>query len=251
MRTRYVGRRTVRSPWSKYAFSMLRDFLILHRRELIKSCRDKAATGFAPADTPDVLEHGVPLFIHQLIDALATRPSAPEDDENPDGRVLYPAEIGRSAALHGAELMRQGFSVDQVVHNYGDICQAITEMAVEMECTIDTDDFRILNGCLDNAIAGAVTAFAQGHQNASDDLEDELHERLSVQRQEHRRLVDIAIQAFKAMKAGSLGLAGPTGALLMHALTELQSLSAQRAVEGEEAQAAVSLRRASKRNLAS
>jgi hypothetical protein len=191
------------------------------------------------------------LFIQQLIDALAIRPSAPAGGGDLGGRIPFPAEIGRSAALHGAELLRRGFTVDQVVHDYGDVCQAITEMAIELDCAIDPDDFRILNGCLDNAIAGAVTGFAEGHQTAIDDLEDERHERLSVQREEHRRLVEVAIQAFTAMKTGSLGLGGATGALLMHALTELQSLSDQRLVDGDEAEAAASFRRASKRNQAS
>jgi hypothetical protein len=62
-------------------------------------------------------------------------------------------------------------------------------------------------------------------------------------------LVEIAIQAFTAMKAGSLGLAGPTGALLMHALTELQLLSEQPVAEADEAEAAAALRRASKRKV--
>lgn len=226
---------------------MLREFLISHRSDVVQRCREKAATDLAPAEIPDVLEHGVPLFIQQLIDALAARPSASVDG-SPEARTLYPPEIGRTAALNGAELLRRGFTVDQVVHNYGDICQAITEMAIELNCAIDPDDFRIFNGCLDNAIAGAVTAFGQGRQNASDDLDDERHERLSVMRQEHRRLVEIAVQAFTAMKAGSLGLTGPTAALLMHALTELQSLSEQSVVEGDEAEAAAFQRHESNRN---
>lgn len=227
---------------------MLREFLISHRRDVVRSCREKATVRFAPTDPPDVLEHGVPLFLHQLIDALTTRPSAPAFDGNREQPTPFPAEIGRSAALNGAELLLQGFTVDQVVHNYGDVCQAITEMAIELKCVIDPDDFRILNGCLDNAIAGAVTAFAQGHQEASDDREDERRERRSVLRQDHRRLVEIALQAFTAMKSGSLGLAGPTAGLLMHALTELQLLSEQPVVEGDEVEASASLQRASKRN---
>ena len=230
---------------------MLHEFLLSHRRDLVRNCREKVAARFAPADTPDVVDHGVPLFIQQLIDALTIRPSAPAGDGDPEGRTPFPPEIGRSAALHGAELLRRGFTVDQVVHDYGDVCQAITEMAVDLGCAIDPDDFRILNGCLDNAIAGAVTAFAAGHQIAIDDLEDERHERLSVLREEHGRLVEIAIQAFTAMKTGSVGMTGATGALLMHALVELQSLSDQPLVGGDKAEAAASLRRASKRNQAS
>jgi hypothetical protein len=229
---------------------MLHEFLLSHRRDLVRNCREKVAARFAPSDTPDVVDHGVPLFIQQLIDALTIRPSTPAGDGDLAGRIPFPTEIGRSAALHGAELLRRGFTVDQVVHDYGDVCQAITEMAVELDCAIDPDDFRILNGCLDNAIAGAVTAFAEGHQTAIDDREDERHERLSVLREEHRRLVEIAIQASTAMKTGGLGMAGATGGLLMHALTELQSLSDRSLVDEDQAEAAASLRRASKRNQA-
>ena len=67
---------------------------------------------------------------------------------------------------HGHELLLQGFTVSQVVHDYGDVCQAITELAVEMNAPISTDDFRMLNKCLDDAIAGAVTEFGR-EQNQS------------------------------------------------------------------------------------
>jgi hypothetical protein len=223
---------------------MLHEFLLSHRDDLILTCREKVAARFAPAGIPDAVEHGVPLFIQQLIDALEKRPSVSADNGEPGGRIPFPSEIDRSAALHGAALLRQGFTVDQVVHDYGDVCQAITEMAVDLHCAIDPDDFRILNGCLDNAIAGAVTSFAQEHQTAINDREDERHERLSVLREEHRRLVEIAIQAFTAMRTGNLGTAGATGALLMHALSELQSLSYQPLVAGDKAEAAAPLRRA-------
>jgi hypothetical protein len=58
-------------------------------------------------------------------------------------------------------LLRQGFTVSQVVHDYGDVCQSITELAVETHAPISAEDFRVLNGCLDNAIAGAVTEFGR------------------------------------------------------------------------------------------
>lgn len=38
-------------------------------------------------------------------------------------------EISKSAIKHGHDLLRQGFTVSQVVHDYGDVCQAITELA--------------------------------------------------------------------------------------------------------------------------
>ena len=53
--------------------------------------------------------------------------------------------------------MALGFSVSQVVHGYGDICQASTELAIEQDEPITTDEFKTLNGCLDAAIAEALT----------------------------------------------------------------------------------------------
>jgi hypothetical protein len=145
---------------------MLHEFLSSHRIELIRRCREKVADRFVPSGTPADAEHGVPLFLQQLIDTL--RPG--QFDYTSEGREgmpdAYPAEISRTAALHGMELERCGYTVDQVVHDYGDVCQAVTELAIEQNISIDSDDFRILNGCLDNAIAGAVTAFTKGDQEA-------------------------------------------------------------------------------------
>jgi hypothetical protein len=46
------------------------------------------------------------------------------------------------------DLLLQGFTVSQVVHDYGDVCQSITDLAVEVNAPISTDDFRMLNRCL-------------------------------------------------------------------------------------------------------
>lgn len=64
-------------------------------------------------------------------------------------------EIGSTAALHGRELLALGFNVSQVVHDYGDLCQAITELVVELDAPITAQEFHLLNRCLDTA-TGAV-----------------------------------------------------------------------------------------------
>ena len=56
-------------------------------------------------------------------------------------------------------MLLKGYTLDQVVHDYGDLCQAVTELALEQNAPITTGEFRTLNRCLDNAIADAVTAF--------------------------------------------------------------------------------------------
>jgi hypothetical protein len=122
-------------------------------------------------------------------------------------------------------LLRRGFSVDQVVHDYGDVCQSVTALAVEQEVPISTDEFRTLNRCLDNAIADAVASFGSARQISLDRQAETLQQRLVVFANEHRRLIDIAIQSLAAIKTGNIGISGATGTLLDHALGELRSLT--------------------------
>ena len=84
---------------------------------------------------------------------------------------IYRDEISKTAVLHGRDLLLQGVTVSQVVHGYGDICQSITELALEENSRIGTEDFRTLNRCLDDAIAGAVTEFGRGRNQSSIDGE--------------------------------------------------------------------------------
>jgi hypothetical protein len=113
----------------------------------------------ASAETPGTIDHGVPLFLQQLVETLQCEPGTHVRQGADSEPTPAPTEIGRAAALHGAELLRRGFRVDQVVHDYGDVCQCVTALAVEQEASISTDEFRTLNRCLDNAIADAVESF--------------------------------------------------------------------------------------------
>ncbi len=53
--------------------------------------------------------------------------------------------IGSTATRHGAELLAAGFNVAQVVRDDGDICQAITEIALEPHVPITVEEFHTLN----------------------------------------------------------------------------------------------------------
>ena len=126
--------------------TMLYEFIERNREEIIRRCRAKVSVRSAPSPTEAEIDRGIPLFLDQLANALRLRlPSS--------------QEMANSAVTHGGDLLRQGFTVSQVVHDYGDVCQSITELALETNAPISTDDFRMLNGCLDNAIAGAVTEY--------------------------------------------------------------------------------------------
>jgi len=144
---------------------VLCDFLTAHRSELIERCRVKVAKRSAPKATALELKHGIPTFLDQLTKTLRVeQTSTPSRGLRVSGASggdqSNLSEIGATASQHGRELLHRGFTVDQVVHDYGDLCQAISDLAVDLDATIQVDEFRTLNRCLDNAIADAVTEFA-------------------------------------------------------------------------------------------
>lgn len=164
------------------------------------------------------------MLLQQIIATLRCDQQRPIHEAMVSTPAPASTEIGRTAALHGTELRRQGYSVDQVVHDYGDVCQSVTELASEQQLSITVDEFRTLNQCLDNAIADAVTSYGIARQLHVDKQAQTLHLGLNSFTEEHRRLVDIAIQSFFAIKAGDVGYTGATASLLVHTLGELRSL---------------------------
>jgi hypothetical protein len=135
------------------------------------------------------------------------------------------SEIGATAAQHGRELLQHGCTVDQVVHDYGDLCQAITDLAYEQDAPFEVDEFRTLNRCLDNAIANSVTEFAYQRDLLLEDAGvHALNERLGFLAHELRNLIQNATLAVTAIKAGNVGLAGATGAVLDRSLIGLRNL---------------------------
>jgi hypothetical protein len=203
---------------------MLHEFVTENRQLLIDRCREKVAKRFEPTEAASSIENGVPLFLEQLSATLALEQTTSARAGDPEPTPAS-TEIGRSAALHGAELLRRGFTVDQVVHDYGDVCQCVTALAVERAAPISTDEFRTLNRCLDNAIADAVAAFGAVTKVSADARAQTLQQRLVDYIADHRRLSAIARQAFIAIKTGNIGPGGATGDLLVLTLKELDELT--------------------------
>ena len=187
----------------------MRQFLATHRAQIIARTRAKITQRLAPRPTALEIDEGIPLFLDQLI-ATLDHPTAADD-----------AEIGRVATVHGAHLLQRGFSVGQVVHDYGGLCQAITELAVDLGAPISAVDFHTLNRCLDDAIAEAVTEYSrQREQSAS----DQALERLGFFAHELRNALNTATLAFSALKSGSVGTTGATSALVERSFSRMLAL---------------------------
>jgi signal transduction histidine kinase len=218
---------------------VLQEFLSKNRETLIARCRSKVATRRAPRATEQELCYGIPLFLDQLINALRLEPAA---GPLADGTAPFapPAiqttssssDIGRTAAQHGHELLLRGFTVGQVVHDYGDLCQAITEVAIEQNVTVSAAEFHTFNRCLDDAIAEAATEFGRQREKlTSDQFTRATNERLGFLAHELRNLIGNAILAVAAIKKGRVGPAGATGALLDRSLFGLRDLVDRTLVE--------------------
>jgi signal transduction histidine kinase len=176
------------------------------------------------------LTNGIPLFLDQLIRTLVAEDDGDEElslevSGPSGGDVEAPSEIGVGAIAHGKALLGLGFSVDQVVHDYGDLCQAITALAEEKVAPFRVREFRTLNRCLDNAIADAVSEFSSQRDSAvAERLLTEANERLAYLVHELRNSLQIANLSVRAMEVGGLPLAGATGSVLKRSLTSMRAL---------------------------
>ena len=191
---------------------MLRDFLTSHRDAIISRAREKVTDRPWPLVSTSELEFGVPLFLTQLAETLRL-----ETTDTPFAATV----IATAGARHGAELRALGFNISQVVHDYGDICQAVTEVAVEQHVAITTEEFHVLNRCLDMAIAGAVTEHARITAESRSTGEIERSGQLA---HEIRDLLNTALLAFHTLKRGTVAINGSTGTVLGKSLMNLRDL---------------------------
>ena len=184
---------------------MLDQFIRAHREEIIARTRAKvvARSKCRPADA--ALDKGIPIFLDDLSETLCGSSSL---------------AMSANAARHGRNLLQMGFSVSQLVHGYGDVCQAVTELALARSTLIPMDDFRDLYRCLDEAIASAVAEY-QDQREAQ--LSRQGVERLGVLAHELRNALSGALIAFGTLRRG-IGPDNRTGAILNRSLSRLRDL---------------------------
>jgi hypothetical protein len=113
---------------------VLHKFLKKNQAELIDRYRSKVVERRTSRPDDPALEFGIPQFLDQLIKTLeveqTSEPMRSREISGLEDGKLAVSEIASTAARHGRELLLQGFTVDQVVHDYGDLCQAITGSTV-------------------------------------------------------------------------------------------------------------------------
>jgi hypothetical protein len=131
-----------------HGLGVLLDFVGTHREAIIARARTRVASRTGSGEVE--LEHGIPVFLARIGDALGHATSCELDSEG----------IGKSFGEHRAEPFRIGLTIAQVIRDYADVCEAITDTAVEKDVVISTEDRRTLAVCLDAAIAHAITEYS-------------------------------------------------------------------------------------------
>jgi signal transduction histidine kinase len=191
---------------------MLDVFLTTNREAIIAGARARISSRKSPRPTNEELSHGIPVYLDQLGDALRLAKSSDVPDR---------AELGKNAGRHGGDLFRMGLTIGQVVTDYGDVCQSITSLAISMKSPIDADEFRQLNLCLDDAIAGAVTEWTSQRERS---IRGQGIELLGVLAHELRNLLNSAVLAYDSMKRGQVAIGGATGQVLGRSLLGMAGL---------------------------
>jgi signal transduction histidine kinase len=184
-------------------------------------------------------QSGLPIFLEQFVHVLEHMPTeashldvdrggmvkAANDGDEPALAAAaghsYEVEVAKSAGVFGKELQQRGYTLSHVVHAYGAVCQAVTEIAIEKNAAITTEEFRALNRCLDTAIAGAVTVF---HAERAEDATKRETQHLGFLACELRNALAVVNTSLRLIKSGTVGFAGSVGQVLDRALKRQQEL---------------------------
>jgi signal transduction histidine kinase len=211
---------------------LMHAFLAHNREELLARCNAKVAKRPHREATNAQLSNGIPLLLEQLLQTLEAEEGGDEARSlrisgaaGGESAAVNLSEMGVTAGAHGKQLLELGFTIDQVVHDYGDLCQAVTDLAVERDAPFGVDEFRTLNRCLDNAIASAVTEFSYQHElTLARKREHVFEQRVGFLAHELRNGLSTSKLAVAALELGNLSVSGATGGVLKRALDSMSGL---------------------------
>lgn len=218
---------------------VLHRFLKQNTKEILAICEAKSQELAGVRPTSEELKRGLPMFLAQLQTVLEHTPAEPAEaqidragmmraaDANDEPAIAcasgrpFDAEVAPAAGAHGLELQKCGYTLSHVVHAYGSMCQAITELAIEKGAPVTPLEFKQLNRCLDVAIAGAVTTF-QARSSGADSSREVQH--LGFLAHELRNALTTVNVSLRLIKNGVVGFSGSTGQVLERGLKSIQEL---------------------------
>ena len=218
---------------------VLHKFLKQNSKEILAICAAKSKELSGVRATSEEQKRGLPIFLSQLQTVLEHTLAEPVEsqidragmiraaDANDEPAIAcasgrpFDAEVAQTAGAHGIELQKCGYTLSHVVHAYGSMCQAITELAIEKGAPVTPMEFKKLNRCLDVAIAGAVTTF-QARASGADSRREVQH--LGFLAHELRNALTTVNVSLRLIRNGVVGFSGSTGQVLDRGLKHIQEL---------------------------
>lgn len=193
--------------------------LVDHRTQILARCHRKVSDALGPYSSGYSIEVGIPELYEEMIEVL--RISLECDSAETREKLVKETVKAGASCRHAQDSYRQGFTVSQLVHGYGCICQGITEYASEIDAQITSAEFAQLNLCLDVAIAHAVSEYERLKIETSG-KEESL--RLGFLAHELRNYLSGAILAHELMRSGSVAPAGATSEVLSKSLNGMKEI---------------------------
>jgi signal transduction histidine kinase len=170
-----------------HAEAMLGEFLVSSRDAIITRAREWASLRASPRSNDVDLTNGIPVLLEQV--GTAVRLASSSD------RVAYQRLVAHAERHEGEPFP----AVARIVHDYGDLRQAILDLATRQETPVSADELRTLNLCLDDAMARAVTEYGHRRERA---IAEGATERLGAFAHELRNLLNTAMLSFEVIKSG-------------------------------------------------
>lgn len=220
--------------------TMLYEFLQENQKQILDVTEKKFLVLVGALPTSNQLKAGLPIFFQQLWRVLKAEAFSPikrltmntsavanATQKNDEQELVFAegpiddAKLAKSASLHGQELLRLGYTLSHVIHAYGSMCQAITELASEKNAKISAGEFHDFNRCLDIAIAGAVTAY-----QAQSDVKNSHREieHLGSLSHELRNALGTMKLSYDLIKEGQVGFSGSVGKIMDQSLIRMETL---------------------------
>jgi signal transduction histidine kinase len=165
------------------------EVLAAKRDDVILRWKAQVSGTLAPEAMPtlELVDH-IPEFLDEIISALRADAGSTQGP---------PPEHGSTAAGHGAQRLRLGFSLDAVVREYGVLSDSIVAVARESGGQIT---FRELQVIFDSIIVGIARAVSKYTQQRDAELLRHANEHFAFVAHELRNPLSSATMAFKLLK---------------------------------------------------
>ena len=192
---------------------MLHQLLTQNRDEIVQRCAQRYQERY-PERPRDELLDTIPSFVDDLIRAERREAGLLDDEPDPDPE----------ARSHGEQRFRHGFPIAEVIRDYGAVCDIIGELAIEQRVTFDAPSYKLLNACLDNAMAHAITEYFALSRASQ---ERAVAEWVGTLGHEARNALGSATMAYSVIRSGKVGLGSRTAEVLERSLNRLDALISQ------------------------